>query len=78
MSKEMTKKTTTKKAAPRKRTSRAKKTEAPVELSADSRELTDSEIRQRAYEIYRRGQNPSDPTADWFQAVQELRSEAGA
>ena len=78
MSKEMTKKTDTKSKAPRKRTSRAKKAEAPVVLAAESAELTDAQIRQRAYEIYRRGQNPSDPTADWFQAEQELRAETGA
>ncbi len=73
MSKEMAKKTATKKAAPRKRAAKPKKTEAPV----NAPQLTDAQIRARAYEIYRRGANPSDPTADWLQAVQELRAEAG-
>jgi hypothetical protein len=77
MSKKMAKKTATKKAAPRKRTSSAKKSDRPVELGAAAPALSDAQIRERAYEIYRRGLNPSDPTADWLQAVQELNSEAG-
>lgn len=40
--------------------------------------LTDEQIRQRAYKIFREGRNPSDPTADWFQAERELRDELGA
>ncbi|HXV62211.1 MAG TPA: DUF2934 domain-containing protein [Vicinamibacteria bacterium] len=39
--------------------------------------LTDDQIRQRAYKIFREGRNPSDPTADWFQAEHELRAELG-
>ena len=37
---------------------------------------TEDQIRAKAYEIFRRGLNPSDPVADWFQAEQELRDSA--
>jgi hypothetical protein len=34
------------------------------------------QIRERAYQIFRAGENPSDPVADWFQAEQELSGDA--
>ena len=40
------------------------------------REVTDEEIRQRAYEIYlNRGAAPGFELDDWLQAERELRSE---
>ena len=40
------------------------------------REVTDEEIRQRAYEIYlERGAAPGFELDDWLQAERELRSE---
>ena len=39
------------------------------------REVTDEEIRQRAYEIYlNRGATPGFELDDWLQAERELRS----
>ena len=36
--------------------------------------FTIDDVRERAYHIYlRRGRQPGDPTADWFQAERELR-----
>jgi Protein of unknown function (DUF2934) len=84
MGKKVTKTTETKKAAPRARQSRAKtKAAVPTDATAvASREAsslpspTEEQIRARAYELFRRGANPSDPVADWFQAEQELRATA--
>lgn len=77
MPKKVTKKTETKNAAPRRRPAKATAVESGPS-AASTKTVTEVEIRARAYEIYRRGENPSDPTADWFQAEQELRSETGA
>ena len=49
----------------------------PLEPVAETprREVTDEEIRQRAYEIYlNRGATPSFELYDWLQAERELRS----
>ncbi len=66
MSKKATKKTEPKKASPREKRSNATEAAAP----------TLEQIRDRAYQIFRTGVNPSNPTADWFQAERELRSDA--
>ncbi len=76
MAKKVTKTTEAKKAAPRAKQSRAK-TKATIGAAAreasDLPSPTEEQIRARAYEVFRRGANPSDPVADWFQAEQELR-----
>jgi hypothetical protein len=46
----------------------------PVVASA-SAEPSYDEIRDRAYQIFRKGINLSDPVADWFQAEKELKAE---
>ncbi len=49
----------------------------PQELAKESprREVTDEQIRQRAYEIYLdRGAAPGFELDDWLQAERELRS----
>ncbi|HSF18739.1 MAG TPA: DUF2934 domain-containing protein [Vicinamibacteria bacterium] len=56
------------------RRTRAKRNVIAKSLNAA---LSDDQIRQRAYKIFREGRNPSDPTADWFQAEHELRAELG-
>lgn len=51
---------------------------ATAKVSVDTNgALSQERIRERAYEIYRAGRNPSDPTADWYQAERELRTELG-
>jgi Protein of unknown function (DUF2934) len=85
MPKKVTKTTETKKAAPRARQSRARSKASAVSAETTAitaREVssvpspTEEQIRARAYELFRRGANPSDPVADWFQAEQELRGGA--
>lgn len=66
-----TKKTSTKKKATSRKTASSKKS---TKL-APSFPLSQDQIRDRAYEIYRAGRNPSNPDADWLEAEQELRSE---
>ena len=49
----------------------------PQETASEAprREVTDEEIRQRAYEIYlNRGAVPGSELDDWLQAERELRS----
>lgn len=83
MAKKVTKKATKKNgaAATRKprRTAQAKASaKATTSVSTDTNgHLSQERIRERAYEIYRAGRNPSDPTADWYQAERELRGEIG-
>jgi hypothetical protein len=36
------------------------------------------QIRDRAYQIFRRGVNPRDPVADWLQAERELSGDPRA
>lgn len=90
MAKKVTKRTETSKAAPRAKQSRAKaesSAEVPVAASASgtapakpeastTASPTEEQIRARAYEIFRKGVNPSDPVADWVQAERELRGGA--
>jgi hypothetical protein len=66
MSKKVTKKT-----EPKKTTSRAKRVETRELAASPSPE----QIRDRAYQIFRSGVNPSDPVADWFQAERELKAD---
>lgn len=43
------------------------------------REVTEAEIRARAYEMYlSRGGTDGDPVADWLAAEQQIRGEGGA
>ncbi len=83
MAKKVTKKKTStkKKATTRKRTTAQKpaKTVAtapvtPTTTPTVTPTVTDAQIRIRAFEIFRAGQNPSNPDADWHQAEQELRT----
>ncbi len=73
MAKKVTKKKTStkKKATTRKRTT-SQKTAKTVAAAPVTPTATDAQIRIRAFEIYRAGQNPSNPEADWHQAEQEL------
>lgn len=64
-----TKKTATKNKATTRKRATSKKSTNPGQVS-----LAEDQIRDRAYEIYRAGRNPSNPDADWLQAEQELRS----
>ncbi len=79
MAKKVTKKKTStkKKATTRKRTTAQKTTKtvaaAPVTPTVTPT-VTHAQIRIRAFEIFRAGQNPSNPDADWHQAEQELRT----
>ncbi len=69
MSKKAVKKTEPKKASPR-----AKRSKTPDAAATPSLD----QIRDRAYQIFRTGVNPSNPAADWFQAESELRGDARA
>jgi hypothetical protein len=75
-------KNTEKKTEPRKpRAKRVKPAEAaPAEIETAAAKPaaapTFDEIRDRAYQIFRKGVNQSDPVADWFQAERELRAES--
>jgi len=75
MAKKVTKKKTAtkKKATTRKRTT-VKKAAKTVVAAPMTPTVTDAQIRIRAFEIFRAGQNPSNPDADWHQAEQELRT----
>lgn len=70
-----------KKATPKKTATKKNATTRKRVISKQSTEpgklvpLSENQIRDRAYEIYRAGRNPSNPNADWLQAEQELRSE---
>ena len=78
MAKKVTKKTETKKAAPRARRGKDKMEAARETAVAVAPAIPEERIRARAYEIFRTGANPRDPVADWFQAEQELAGEARA
>jgi hypothetical protein len=81
MSKKATKKTEPKNAARRSRKSSTQENasaEAPREAAPAAASPSLEQIRERAYEIFRSGKNPSDPIADWFQAERELKGEARA
>ena len=67
MSKKAAKKTEPKKASPRAKRGIVKEAAAPP---------SPEQIRDRAYQIFRTGVNPSDPVADWFQAERELKGDA--
>ena len=74
MAKKVTKKTTTKKKTTVRKPRRAtKKTEVTV-TEARTPEIAEDAIWLRAFEIYTRGCNASNPDADWLQAEQELRA----
>jgi hypothetical protein len=68
------KKASTKKKATTKKRTTAKKASKTVVTAAVTPSVTDDQIRIRAYEIYRSGQNPANPDADWHQAELELRA----
>ncbi len=79
MSKKTVKKTEPKKASPRAKRSKATEAAAPevtneIVVAAPVPSL--EQIRDRAYQIFRAGVNPTDPVADWFQAERELRGDA--
>lgn len=85
MSKKVTKPTETNNAAPRVKPNGAgtkaaavSKASTPIATRRAPKRTspTEEQIRARAYELFRRGANPSDPVADWFQAEQELRGDA--
>jgi hypothetical protein len=61
----------TKKSEPKKTTSGTKRGETKEPAALPSPE----QIRDRAYQIFRSGVNPSDPVADWFQAERELKAD---
>jgi hypothetical protein len=63
-----------KKAEPKKPSPRAKRSKATEAAAAPSLD----QIRDRAYQIFRTGVNPSNPAADWFQAESELKGDARA
>jgi len=63
-----------KKTAPKKTSPRAKRSKTPEAAAVPSLD----QIRDRAYQIFRTGVNPSDPAADWFQAESELKGDARA
>ena len=67
-------KKTTKKTEPRKTSPRSKRSKTPEAAAAPSLD----QIRDRAYQIFRTGVNPSNPAADWFQAESELKGDARA
>lgn len=73
------KKTVAKKAAPKKKTASRRK--APVASRVAPAEatprVTEEQIRERAFEIFRSGRHPQDPDADWYDAVRELSSGNG-
>jgi hypothetical protein len=68
-----------KKATPRAKRVAAKEPAVTPTPSPESVEPTSAsapsldQIRERAFQIFRAGANPSDPVADWFQAERELR-----
>jgi hypothetical protein len=79
MSKKTIKKTETTKAssrAKRIRTAEAAEPEVAREILSAAAPPSLEQIRDRAYQIFRTGVNPSDPAADWFQAERELKSDA--
>ena len=61
----------TKKTEPKKASTRAKRGDVKQPAASPSPE----QIRDRAYQIFRSGANPSDPVADWFQAERELKTD---
>jgi hypothetical protein len=79
MSKKAIKKTEPKKASTRTKRSRAQKDTAPEIARVESAAPPSlDQIRDRAYQIFRTGANPTDPVADWFQAERELNGDARA
>jgi hypothetical protein len=60
-----------KKTEPKKTAARAKRGDGQEPAASPSPE----QIRDRAYQIFRSGVNPSDPVADWFQAERELKAD---
>ena len=77
MSKKAIKKNEPKNASPRaKRSKAAEAPEIPNETLNAAAVPSLDEIRDRAYQIFRKGVNPRDPVADWFQAEKELRGDA--
>lgn len=76
MPKKTTKKPATKKKTAARKTARKRAAAKPrAEVKTNGTELTETQIRERAYAIFRAGRNPSDPVADWLQAERELRAE---
>ena len=76
MSKKTTKKTEPKKPSPRAKRTNAAEAAAPEVTKEIVRAATVpslEQIRDRAFQIFRTGVNPSDPAADWFQAERELK-----
>ena len=79
MSKKAVKRTEPKKASPRAKRSKATEAAAPEiwnEIANAAAAPSPEQIRDRAYQIFRTGVNPSDPVADWFQAERELEGDA--
>jgi len=71
MAKKATKKAeATKKKAPK----RPRATKAKSQPEADVLAVSETRVRERAYEISLTRKGPSDPVADWFQAEQELQA----
>ena len=57
------------------RTSAPRRTPVRTPTGSASGNISEQQIRERAYQIYlRRGGKPGDPAADWAQAERELRS----
>ena len=78
MSKKTTKKTEPKKPSPRAKRTNAAEAAAPEvtkEIVRAAAAPSLEKIRDRAYQIFRKGVNPSDPAADWFQAERELKDD---
>jgi hypothetical protein len=79
MAKKATPKSETKKPATRAKRGKVPQlnaSEPSPEIKTQAKVPSPDQIRDRAYQIFRAGLNPSDPVADWFQAEQELSGEA--
>ncbi len=79
MPKKATQKAEPKKASPRAKRSKSAEAalpESPNEIAVAEAAPSLEQIRDRAYQIFRNGANPSDPVADWFQAERELKGDA--